>query len=64
MTFLNVMHFLSSGLTGRIFSVVLTLVVGLIVIRTIMRLLKNTLEKSKLEKAAHSLILSLVRTVL
>lgn len=42
-------------------STVLTLVVGILLIRAVLRLLKATLEKSKLEKAAHGLILSLAK---
>ena len=38
---------------------VVTLVVGIFAMRIIRRILKSTLEKSKLEKAAHSLITSL-----
>ena len=64
MSFKDIMDFLSTGLTGKIFSAVLTLIVGMIVIKAVMRLVDNTLNKSKLEKAAHSLILSLTRTVL
>ena len=44
-----------------------TLIIGTIgyfLIRIVMRLLKKLLEKSKLEKAAHSLIRTLVKTVL
>lgn len=40
------------------------LVVGLLVIRVVMTIVQKLLNKSKLEKAAHSLIKSLVRTVL
>lgn len=42
----------------------LILVVGIIVIRIIMTMIRKVLEASKLEKAAHSLIKSLVRVVL
>ena len=38
---------------------VMILIIGIFAMRIIRRLLKNTLEKSKLEKAAHSLITSL-----
>lgn len=52
----------------RIFAVVgssaLLLVVGLLVIKAILRLERTALEKTKLEKAAHSLILSLTKVVL
>ena len=40
------------------------LVVGLLVIRLVMTIVQKLLDKSKLEKAAHSLIKSLARTVL
>jgi len=43
---------------------VLTLVIGIFVIRVVMSLINKSLEKSKLEKAAHSLILSLIRVAL
>ena len=43
---------------------VLMLAVGIIVIRTVMNLIQKMLEKSKLEKAAHSLIKSLARVVM
>ena len=49
---------------NNILTAVLTLVVGLLVIRAAMSLVKKTLEKSKLEKAAHTLILSLSRVAL
>lgn len=46
-----------------LFSVVL-LVIGILAIRVVMTLVKKALNKSKLEKAAHSLILSLASAVL
>ena len=56
------------GLLGsaanRIIPFLLILVVGIVVIRVIMSIVNRALEKSKLEKAAHSLIRSLIRTVL
>ena len=64
MTFDDVIRFLSTGLAGSIFQVILTLVIGLTVVKLAMRVLNKTLEKSKLEKAAHSLIRSLAKTVL
>ncbi len=48
----------------RICFAVLLLVLGMLAIRVIMKLLQKTLEKSRLEKAAHSLILSLCRVAL
>lgn len=43
---------------------VILLAAGVFVIRLLVRLLKNALEKSRLEKAAHSLILSLCKAAL
>ena len=43
---------------------VLMLLVGAIVIRTVMNVIQKVLDKSKLEKAAHSLIKSLARVVM
>lgn len=43
---------------------ILVALVGLAVIRMILKVLRNLLERSKLEKAAHSLILSVARVIL
>ena len=43
---------------------VIVLVVGILLIRIVMKLITTALNKSKLEKAAHSLITSVVRVVL
>ena len=51
----------SQGLVDKIFTALITLVVGILAIKAVMRLLIRALEKSKLEKAAYSLILSLVK---
>ena len=51
-------------LASRIFQAVAVLVIGILAIRIVMKLLGATLEKSKLEKAAYSLITSLVKTAL
>lgn len=51
-------------LESRIFQAVIVLIIGILVIRIVMKLLNTTLEKSKLEKAAYSLITSLARTAL
>ena len=53
-----------SFLTGTAIKAVILLVIGILAIRLVMNLLKKTLEKSKLEKAAHTLILSLARVTL
>ena len=55
---------LGAGAASKFLSAIVILVLGLLVIRLIMNLLKKTLEKSKLEKAAHSLITSLARVAM
>lgn len=54
----------SYPLLGDICSALLLLVIGVLVIRIVMKLLRATLEKSKLEKAAHSLITSLAKAAM
>ena len=49
---------------GRLLPFVLILLVGMIVIRIISAIIKKAMAKSKLEKAAHTLILSLANTVM
>ncbi len=56
-------YFGGAGLQ-RIFSAAILLVLGILVIRIVKMVLKKTLEKSKLEKAAHSLITSLASVAL
>ncbi len=51
-------------LSGPFCSALLLLVAGVLVIRILITLLKRTLEKSRLEKAAHTLILSLARVAM
>ena len=48
----------------QVFPALIIAVVGILIIRIIMGIVKKALEKSKLEKAAHSLIKSLTRVVL
>ena len=55
---------ITTGAAGRILSALMTFVVGYILIRIATNLLRGALQKTKLEKAAHSLILSLAKTVL
>lgn len=60
---------LLTSLSGSLFfkklmGTVLVLVIGVLVIRVIVRLITAALEKSHLEKAAHSLILSLARAAM
>jgi len=55
---------LGTNTADKLLSAIVILVIGLLVIRGIMKLLKRALEKSKLEKAAHSLITSLARVAM
>lgn len=52
------------GLATKALSAVILIVAGLLIIRIIMTIINKALERSKLEKAAHSLIKSLSRTVM
>lgn len=56
--------FVSGDAFKSLCSAVLMLVIGVFLIRFVMGLINKSLEKSKLEKAAHSLILSLIRAAL
>ena len=62
------MDFLGKVFEAELFqkfcSAVVILVLGALVIRIVMKLLKATLEKSKLERAAHTLITSLARAAM
>ena len=51
-------------LASRVLFAVIIAVVGILAIRLLMKILRAALVKSKLEKAAHSLILTLTKTVL
>ena len=53
-----------NALVMQFFSALVLLVIGIFVIRILIMLLKRTLKNTKLEKAAHTLILSLTRAVL
>ena len=58
---------ISLGLTyagAKLLPAVILLVVGVLVIRTVMTVVQKLLDKSKLEKAAHSLIKSLAKVAL
>ena len=61
---LNWISNLVGAAANNVLSAVMVLVIGLLVIRIVMKLVTKTLEKSKLEKAAHTLIISLSRVVL
>ena len=50
-----------SNFLDKVIGAALTLAVGMVLIKAVLRLLGTTLEKSKLEKAAHGLILSLAK---
>ena len=52
------------ALWNKFFPVLIILVVGILISRIVMSIVKRTLSKSKLEKAAHGLICSVVRVVL
>ena len=55
--------FVSDG-AGKLVSGLLVLLAGIVVIRIVMTVLRKCLEKSKLEKAAHTLIKSVARVVM
>ena len=56
--------FASYPILKDICTAIVLLVIGVLVIRIVMKLLQKTLEKSKLEKAAHSLITSLAKAAM
>jgi len=51
-------------LSSSIFKALIVLVIGVLAIRIVMKLIRVTLDKSKLEKAAHTLILSLAKAAM
>ncbi len=51
-------------LLGPVLKAVIIVVIGILLIRTAMAIIEKMLEKSKLEKAAHSLVKTLARTVM
>ena len=55
---------LAATAVGNLLKAIPVLVIGLLVIRIVMTLVKKTLEKSRLNQDAHTLILSLIRAVL
>lgn len=62
---LNVLtKFLQSGLFKKFCAAVVILVIGVLIIRVVMKLIEASLSKSRLEKAAHSLILSLSKAAM
>lgn len=64
MLFKNWLFGMVSGAASKIVPFVLILVLGFLAITVITDIVRKALAKSKLEKAAHSLIVSLMRTVL
>lgn len=59
-----ILSFLQQPLLITVFKVIIIAVIGSLLIRIVNRGLQKLLEKSKLEKAAHSLIKTLVKTAL
>ena len=55
---------LGTGALNRVLSAVIVLVIGILIIRIVSKLLHRGLEKSHLEKAAHSLIYSLANVAM
>lgn len=49
---------------GKVLPGIIILVIGILIIRIILRIIRRTLENTHLEKAAHNLILSVVRIAL
>ena len=57
-------QFLKSGLFKKLSAAVVILVIGVLIIRVLMKLIEASLNKSRLEKAAHSLIISLSKAAM
>lgn len=55
---------LSTALVNRLLPFLFIMIVGILFIKVVMTIVNKALAKSKMEKAAHSLIKSLIRTVL
>lgn len=55
---------LGTATVNRLLPFLFIMIVGVLVIKLVMAIVKKALSKSKMEKAAHSLIKSLIRTVL
>ena len=62
--FENVFSYFGGAFWAKVLASLVILVLGVLVIRIVMTILKRALETTKLEKAAHTLILSLARAVL
>ncbi len=61
---INLFSIISTFFVGKLLPVVIILAIGILAIRLLMKLVDTALEKTKLDKAAHKLIKSLLRTVL
>ena len=61
---INWFNSLGASILSKLLPFMLLVVVGLIIIRIVMTIINKALAKSKLEKAAHSLIKSVVRVLL
>lgn len=55
---------LGTSIVNRLLPFLFIMIVGILIIRIVLKIVNKALEKSKLEKAAHSLIKSLTRAVL
>lgn len=60
----TLMDKLSAMLTNSLIPAVLILVIGIVIITLVNRIIRTALNKTKLEKAAHSLILSVINAVM
>lgn len=60
----GIKRFFASMTLEKFLPALVTFLIGLVVIKLLMALVSRSLERSKLEKAAHSLVKSLVRVVL
>ena len=61
---MTILPAISVLLSSNIFKAVIALIIGVLAIRIVNKLIRVTLEKSKLEKAAHSLIASLAKVAM
>ena len=55
---------LGQNLLAAVLPTIVLVVIGILIIRIVMHIVKKTMERSKLEKAAHSLIKTVIRVVL
>ena len=62
--FNNLLDTAANALTTNLIPAVLILVIGIVIIKLVNKIVKTALNKTKLEKAAHSLILSVVNVAL